>query len=241
MIHRRRDRVRQAAAERALAELDGTVPQATHAQQTGATPQGPGTDREFEPELAAMRRLTHLLEQVPAEAWAAIPAEEAQDSRGRTWRRALRPISMSRALAATAAVALLALGFAGGAVVESGGSSSHPAAQAAHGPAVVLRPLATSTAGSLAVAYMPAPGQVLLRVAYLPPSPPSTYYELWLMTDLRHLAPVAAFRVGSDGRAQLDLRLPDNPSHYEYLDISVQQLGAGTAHSADSVLRGRLA
>ncbi len=61
------------------------------------------------------------------------------------------------------------------------------------------------------------------------------------MSDAKRLAPVAAFRVGPRGSAQLTLRLPDNPRHYVYLDISHQRVGAGTAHSADSVLRGRIA
>ena len=82
---------------------------------------------------------------------------------------------------------------------------------------------------------------MVLRVNHLPPSPDGTYYELWLMTDARRLAPVAAFRVGQRGSTQLTLRLPDDPRRYVYLDISRQRIGAGTAHSADSVLRGRIA
>ncbi len=106
---------------------------------------------------------------------------------------------------------------------------------------VVLAPLGQAAASERAVAFMPAPGQMVLRVADLPPSAPGSFYELWLMTDRRRLEPVAAFRVGDNRRAQLVLRLPDDPHRYAYLDISVQRVGAGTTHSGDSVLRGRLA
>jgi hypothetical protein len=34
--------------------------------------------------------------------------------------------------------------------------------------------------------------------------------------------------------------LPDDPSHYRYLDISVQHLGGGIAISQDNVLRGAI-
>jgi hypothetical protein len=38
--------------------------------------------------------------------------------------------------------------------------------------------------------------------------------------------------------ARLSLVLPADPSRYAYLDISLQSVNAGTAHSQDSVLRG---
>jgi hypothetical protein len=88
---------------------------------------------------------------------------------------------------------------------------------------------------------MTAPEQMQLRVLRLPPSPPGTYYELWLMTSPTHLSPVVAFRIDASGQATLDLRLPDDPAHYAYLDISRQRVGAGTGISGDSVLRGNLA
>ncbi len=73
----------------------------------------------------------------------------------------------------------------------------------------------------------------------LPRPRPGTYYEAWLLTDTRHLAPIVAFDVDRHGHAALVLRLPQDPHHYRYLDISVQRVG-GTAHSGHSVLRSRL-
>ena len=61
------------------------------------------------------------------------------------------------------------------------------------------------------------------------------------MTSATHLSPVAAFRIDQSRQATLDLGLPDDPPHYAYLDISRQQLGAGTEISSDSLLRGNLA
>lgn len=227
MIDRwRARRTRTAAAHRVVAEHDGTaVPEAAA-----------GDDPEFARELDAMRDVVSLLEEVPGEAWAAIPAPEpvAARSRGRLLGGTL---ALSPGLAAAAVVVCLALGFGAGAVIVNGSGSSNPA----HGPAVALRPLVGTPQQDLATAYMPGPGQMVLRVNHLPPSPSGTYYELWLMSDAKRLAPVAAFRVGSHGSAQLTLRLPDDPSRYVYLDISQQRIGGGTAHSADSVLRGRIA
>lgn len=226
---RRNKRLRHRAAEQILDQ----VPESP---ETDATPQDPALAAEVD----AMRAITKLLEDVPAEAWEAIPAPGAGPATSLA--RIRRPAGLSRALAAAIAVGCLALGFAGGALLEGGGSgsSSTPAIGAATGPSVVLHPVSAGSASSLAVAYMPGPGQMFLRVAHLPPSPPGTYYELWLMTNLQHLAPVAAFQIGAGGSAALSLRLPDNSDHYVYLDISLQRLGGGTAHSANSVLRGRL-
>ncbi len=222
----RRRRTRTAAAQRVLAEQDG----ARRPEPVASD------DPELTRELQAMRGVASLLKDVPGEAWAAIPAPEAVGAgeRGRLRGRVLAP---TPGLAAAAVVVSLALGFLGGAVLTGGSGSS----VVAHGPAVALRPLVGTPQQDLATAYMPGPGQMVLRVSHLPASPSGTYYELWLMSDAKRLAPVAAFRVGARGSAQLTLRLPDDPRHYVYLDISQQRVGGGTAHSSDSVLRGRIA
>jgi hypothetical protein len=77
-----------------------------------------------------------------------------------------------------------------------------------------------------------------LLVRRLRPSPPGTYYELWLMTSDTDLVSVASFRVGSTGTADLDLALPAEPSKYEFLDISLQRVSSGATISQDNVLRG---
>ena len=58
------------------------------------------------------------------------------------------------------------------------------------------------------------------------------------MTNIQQLVPIAAFRVDSHGAARLVLQLPANATSYRYVDISLQSLAAGQAHSEESVLRG---
>ena len=58
------------------------------------------------------------------------------------------------------------------------------------------------------------------------------------MSSTSRLVPVASFRVGADGHAQVRVPLPADPTAYRYFDVSRQVAGAGTAHSADSILRG---
>jgi hypothetical protein len=219
-------RLRRQAAERVL---DGS----------GSAP----TDiPELAAEIEAMTAITKLLEELPSASWAPIPTPPVQTARERRTTTPTRSLNLSRTVAAVAAAVCLVIGFGAGALLESGhGGSGAQGNRTSGGPSIVLRPLGAQAANSLAVAEMPGPGQMLLRVAHLPPSPPGTYYELWLMTNLRRLTPVASFRVDASGRARLDLRLPDNPDQYRYLDISLQQLGHGTDHSPDSVLRGSVA
>ncbi len=220
-------RARSAAARQVLAEHDGTEA-AREATE----------DPELRRELGGMRDVVSLLEEVPGEAWAGLPAPTpspaAAGARGLLRSRSLR---LSPALATLAVAACIGLGFGAEALISSGSGGGG----VARAPSVALRPLTGTPARDLATAYMPGPGQMVLHVNHLPPSPAGTYYELWLMTDAKRLAPVAAFRVGERGSAQLVLRLPDDPRRYVYLDISRQRIGAGTAHSADSVLRGRIA
>ncbi len=102
-----------------------------------------------------------------------------------------------------------------------------------------LRPLSAPSDASALATMLPA-GQMVVTVRHLPRSAPGTYYELWLMTNLKQLAPVSSFRVAHDGSVHLDVVLPDNPHHYAYLDISLQRIGAGTAHSSVNVLRGAI-
>jgi hypothetical protein len=182
-------------------------------------------------EEASMTGLLELLSDLPSAGWQSVPARPERRGRGlpRVGRRSLR------LLAAGAVAACFGVGVLVGSSIGTG-----PGIQRLRGHEVVLRPV-LSGAGGAALAVMPAPGRLILRVEHLRPSQPGTYYELWLMTDLRRLAPVASFRVGRSGEVQLSLELPDAAGAYRYLDISLQRLGAGTAHSSDSVLRGPIA
>ncbi len=81
---------------------------------------------------------------------------------------------------------------------------------------------------------------MLLQIRELPRSAPGAYYELWLMTSNTDLVSVTSFRVGATGMNSLRLSLPDDPTHYKYLDISIQHVGDQGAISQDNVLRGTI-
>ena len=147
--------------------------------------------------------------------------------RSRWWHGRL---SMRPALAAMAAVALLAIGVGVGVLLSRTPGSS--------GTTVVLRALPGEPTSAFARGRLTPDGQIELMISHLPASQPGTYYEAWLMTNTTRLVPVAAFRPGADGWAQLDLPLPAAAAAYRYIDISLQRTGAGTAHSRHSVLRG---
>jgi anti-sigma-K factor RskA len=198
-------------------------------------------DGELRAEVEAARALTSRLDALPATAWPAVegdapavgaaapgatPAATPTPVPARSARRwRVRPV-----LAIAALLVVAAAGFGLGALL-TGGSSQRPA------PAIVLRPL-EPTAGEEATVAMPAPGEMLFTAEGLPTLEAGQYYEIWLMSSTSKLVPVASFRVGADGHAQVRVPLPADPSSYRYFDVSRQVAGAGTEHSADSVLRG---
>ena len=154
-------------------------------------------------------------------------APQAPSRRSRWWRR---PLAMPPALAAMAAGALLAIGVGVGVLIER--------TPAPGGTSITLRALPGESPGTTAHARITPNGDLVLIVHNLPASRSGTYYEAWLMTDATRLVPIAAFRTGAHGSAQINVPLPASASSYRYIDISLQHAGAGTAHSRQSVLRG---
>jgi hypothetical protein len=206
---------------------------------------------ELAAELDGMGALVQTLKQVPAEAWETelgpMTSRRAQ-APGRNRRRLSRvrqgghqPL---RSPVRLGLGALVATGLAAAFLV---GSLTHPTltgtgrvrpVSSGSAARVVLRPLPQTSGSGLAVAYMRGSERMSLRVRRLPPSPPGTYYELWLMTSDTDLVSVASFRVSGTGTADLNLALPAQPSNYEFLDISLQRVSAGATISQDNVLRG---
>jgi len=210
---------------------------------------------ELGAELASMRSLARTLEQLPGQAWASelgrstAPRTAGSPSRrpaplGRPGLARLpRRLRIAPAVGGPLAAAALAVAFFVGALTHPfAGATGHPqVAPLSTKTHVVLKPLPGTAAASLAVAYMPGGDHMVLNVRNLPRSAPGSYYELWLMTSDTDLVSVTSFRVGASGTAgSLKLVLPDDPSHYRYLDISVQHVGAGIAISQDNVLRGAI-
>jgi anti-sigma-K factor RskA len=176
--------------------------------------------------VGGLEEIAGLLETLPEDAWETLgPRPVPARGPRRTPRR--RPLRIG--LVAAACSLLLGAGIAIGVVIERPGSPS--------GPTVVLHALAGGQSAERAVARMTPGGRMVLSVQRLPPTGPDSYYELWLMNSLHDLVAVASFRVGADGRAELNVPLPVPASRYRYLDISLQQSSAGPAHSGDSVLR----
>jgi hypothetical protein len=143
------------------------------------------------------------------------------------WRR------VSPALAAALAVVALAVGIGVGALIWSGGGSGSSA-----GRTVALRALSGTPASASGSARVTGHGVMTLTVTRLPAAGRGRYYEAWLMTDGRHLVPVASFEVAGSGGARVTVPLPAPVTRYRYVDVSRQAVSGGTAHSGDSVLRG---
>ncbi len=218
---RQRDALRRDAARLASGELDQAQRAMAHTRIAD--------DPAFAREVAAMRGIVDVLGEVPGAAWNAIALPAPARGRRRMPRRAAR--------AFVAGLACVAAGVAIGAVVNQGTSID---GVRTHGSALVLKALPGTAPTNRAIAYIPDRDHMLLHVVHLPRPRPGTYYEAWLLTDTRHLAPIVSFGVDKKGHAALVLRLPEDPHHYRYLDISVQRIGGDTSHSGHSVLRSRL-
>jgi hypothetical protein len=231
---RRPSKTRRRAAERVLDENFTGLPADLR----------PTDSPELEAELASMRSLTQMLEQLPGQAWSpkiAGNTATSQGARAASRRRAWLGGNLRAVPGLSAALATVALAFVIGALIHpfSGTGPSHASLTPA-AARVVLKPLPGTPGASRAVAYMlPRGGHMRLDVRNLPPSKPGTYYELWLMTSNTDLVSVTSFRTGASRTASLQLVLPDDPGHYRYLDVSVQHVGVGGI-SQHNVLRAAI-
>lgn len=182
---------------------------------------------------------TKMVEQLPEQAWMEPDTATTVRPAGNNARRPSRKRRTRFTPVGAGVFAAVALAFMIGALIHpfSGTTRSHFAISrtSAH---VVLTPLTGARTTGQAVAYMPGGDHMLVRIHDLPRSAPGTYYELWLMTSTTHLVSVTSFRIRTSGTDSLKLLLPDDPSHYKYLDISVQHVGDHGSISNDNVLRG---
>ncbi len=200
---------------------------------------------DFGDDPDGLGEVSRLLAELPPAAWEGIPARPRRGPLAMARASWTRPAPVRRLRTVptlSAAFGVFALGVLLGALVLGGRSPAPTPVRpvpATGGQTVVLRPLDAPSDAS-ASATMLSAGQMVLTAQHLPVSAPGTYYELWLMTNLRQLAPVSSFRVTDHGSVRLDVVLPDDPHHYAYLDISLQRIGAGTSHSAVNVLRGAI-
>ncbi len=175
-------------------------------------------DAALQARAERLRPLVGQLAAMPQDAWEAVPAEAAVAPAAPRRRR--RVLTLRPLVAAGAAAALLAVGVAGGLLADGGDSSPQ-------GPTVALSAVDGTPASSSALARMTGGGHMLLTVKGLPPAKPGTYYEAWLMSDGKHLVPLASFAVNDSGEARIDVPLPASASDYRYIDVSLQQTAAG--------------
>ena len=186
--------------------------------------------------VARLAEVAGRLEGMSPAAWevAAGDGGRAQD-RPFASRRSGRRV-MSPALAVVLAAVALAVGVGVGALIWSGGGGGGTAGEGAR--TVALRPLPGGSGNATGSAQVTSAGRLTLRVDRLPAAGSGRYYEAWLMTDDRHLVPLASFEVGQTGSARVTVPLPAPVARYRYFDVSLQTASRGTAHSGDSVLRG---
>jgi anti-sigma-K factor RskA len=192
------------------------------------------------------------LSQLPREAWDAgepppaptleidpptsAAASTLPEHAGR--RRRLRwpggPFTVRPLATVVAATALVAIGVLVGVVVKSTSGSTTARIVAI----TQLAPIDKVDPSARAVFRLESDQTASFTVSGLAPTDSRHVYELWLMDSTRDLVSIATFRVGSAGHAQLTMTLPVSPSHFHYLDVSLQPLDGTAAQSKISVLRG---
>ncbi|MEZ5076745.1 MAG: anti-sigma factor [Solirubrobacterales bacterium] len=222
-----------------LGELD--------AEQAAAFERELASDPALREEVERLQPLVGRLEALPTDAWE--PAEppplqmppdlaaaaEPGPPAARRGRRGLRlPTLTLRPLPATGlATVLLAIGLVAGLLIE-GGSSSEPA-----GAGLVLNRIDDGPAGASGdVAVAANDSRATLVVEGLDPSGADQFYEAWLLDADGKMIALGSFRVGEDGRAEVQVPIPVSPSRYAYFDVSLQEDNGDPTHSGVSVLRG---
>ncbi len=208
-------------------------------------------DPAFSAEVARLKPLVTRLQGLSSEAWEnveppplvlppdAMPSSGRLDPRPEQARRprwggrvVLRPVT-----AVATSLALLAGGLAAGAALESGAGTSGGAASTV--ASLTLRPLASTVTPALGTArLLTKPGRLEVSLRGVRPSPPGTFYELWLMNSPGDLVSLASFRVPASGKMTMVVPLPANPSSFHFVDVSLQPANGSPRHSGDSVLRG---
>ena len=136
------------------------------------------------------------------------------------------------AFAVAAALALVVLGAAGGALLTGGRDG------ASAGREVALAPVGDGPRAAHADARLGS-ATMHLTVSGLPRVGGGGFYEVWMLRDPAHLVALGSFRVGADGRARVDLPVTASARRFPVLDISREPADGDPAHSGRSVLRSR--
>lgn len=194
-------------------------------------------DPALREEVERLRRLVGELDALPDEVWdpPEPPPLELPEAPRRAGRRRLPVLRLPPVPAVGLAALLLAIGVAGGVLIEgeSGGKAAAPVATLAMSP---IDDGPRSAHGSVRLSA--GESRATVDVGGLDPSGAGRFYELWLLDDTGRMVALGSFRVGADGRAEIKLPLPVAPERYRYFDLSLQEDNGDPAHSGISVLRG---
>jgi anti-sigma-K factor RskA len=160
------------------------------------------------------------------------PLRVTVPTRERRHRRWGTPLLVRPAIALAMAIALVVLGAAGGALLTGGRDGAAP------GQEVALAPVGDGPRGARGDARL-ASATMHLTVSGLPRVGGGEFYEVWMLRDPAHLVALGSFRVGTDGRARVDLPVTASARRFPVLDISREPGDGDPAHSGHSVLRSR--
>jgi anti-sigma-K factor RskA len=207
-------------------------------------------DPDLRKEVERLRPVVGRLEELPAAVWeapkppplavpegAAEPPREPRGGPSPAGRRLRLPtVTLRPAPAAALAALLLAVGVASGLLIGGNGGSLAPRTGATD---VVLRRIGDGPSGAQGDVFVAKSKQrATVEVEGLKPSGSHAFYELWLLDDDGRMIALGSFRIGADGRAEVELPIPLPPSRYRYFDVSLQEDDGNPAHSGISVLRG---
>jgi len=168
--------------------------------------------------------------EMPAEAEGGAAAAGAKARR----RFRLPALTLRPAAAGGLAALLLAVGVAGGVLIDGGGSG-----EPASGTDLALSRIDDGPAGAHGEVVLAADEQrATVELGGLDPAGSGRFYELWLLDEDGRMIALGSFQVGADGEAEVDLPLPVEPDRYRYFDVSLQEDNGDPTHSGASVLRG---
>ncbi len=189
-------------------------------------------DPAFAAQVERLRPLVRDLRDLPPEAWQAI--DHAASPAPPALRGARRWPRLRLAMAAGAAcLALIGAGIGVGAALFAGKESGPASAST-----VVLRPVAPRASRATGTASLDeSDARATVRVSGLPPSAPTSYYELWLMDGPERLVSLGSFRVPASGDATVSVPLPVDARLFHFIDISLEPIDGGPEHSGVSLLR----
>ncbi|HEY7456916.1 MAG TPA: anti-sigma factor [Solirubrobacterales bacterium] len=188
-------------------------------------------------EVERLRPAVARLEALPAEVWEAPapPPLALPEERRRAHRWRLPVLTLRPAAAAGLAALLLALGVAVGLLIEGAGGGAGPAPAAT----LAMSRIDDGPPGAHGNVRLAAgESRATVDVAGLDPSGAGRFYELWLLDEDGRMVALGSFRVGADGKAEVELPLPVAPQRYRYFDLSLQEDNGDPTHSGISVLRG---